>query len=404
MKRENSITDRSNRWNLPHPTSADREKKVGVLREYVQYFTGNRRLLLVPLCICTLSLFGLLTLSSASLSFVHSNYLLRQCLWFAFALPAAAIGLLIPLQWLRKRSRKIAIVAAALLVLVLIPGIGLSVNGSRRWIPLGPIHFQVSEFAKVAFVLLLADYLSRHQENIGNWKEGFLRPTLIVAFFTAMLLLEPDYGTALLFLSVGMALLFLSGTSLRLLFACIICAIFLFALFIALNPVRLGRVLSFWNIESTKLTGSYQLWQGLIGFNSGGLFGLGLGNGRQQRFYLPEAHTDFIFPVLAEELGYLFALFIIALYVVTFALAWFEIYRIHSPFFFLFANGIMLFICVQTLINLSVVMGIFPTKGMALPLISYGGSNLVFVFALFGLLLNCMRSAYFEKPNVENCL
>jgi cell division protein FtsW len=215
--------------------------------------------------------------------------------------------------------------------------------------------------------------------------------------------MEPDYGATFLFLLAGLGLLFLGGVSIRLLLCCGLSACLLFAIFIAHNPHRLGRILSFFDVESTKLTGSYQLWQGLIGFQSGGLRGLGLGNGRQQLFYLPEAHTDFIFPVFAEEWGYLFALLALLLYFVIFALSWLETYRIHSPFPFLLANGITILITAQIAINLAVVMGLFPTKGMALPFVSYGGSNLVLIFALFGLLFNCFRTAYFEKPSVQNC-
>ncbi|MDR3316978.1 MAG: putative lipid II flippase FtsW [Puniceicoccales bacterium] len=371
--------------------------------EYVRYFVANRHLLLIPLCVCLLSILGLLTLSSASLSFVGSNYLLKQCLWFAISLPACVVALFFPLNFLRRWAGAIAILGIILLAAVLIPGIGLSINGSRRWISLGLFNFQVSEFAKLALILSMADNLSRKEETVGRWWYGFLRPAIPLAIYAGLLLLEPDYGSTFLFLSVGFGLLFIAGIPLRLFLSCGALAGLLFAIFIALNPIRLGRILSFFDVESTKLTGSYQLWQGLVGFNSGGLFGLGLGNGRQQLFYLPEAHTDFIFPVLAEELGYSFALLVLLAYAVIFAVAWRESYRIHNPFFFLFANGIGMFLGIQAIVNLSVVMGLFPTKGMALPLVSYGGSNLIFVFILLGLLLNCLRSAYFEKPSVENC-
>jgi cell division protein FtsW len=200
-----------------------------------------------------------------------------------------------------------------------------------------------------------------------------------------------------------MGMLFLNGVPLRPLAICAAAAGLLFALFIAHNPVRLGRIFSFLHIESTKSTGSYQLWQGLIGFHAGGWFGVGLGNGRQQLFYLPEAHTDFIFPILAEEWGYLFCLAALAAYLIIFLLSWWETYRIHSPFLFLLAMGITLTFTAQTLINLFVIVGLLPTKGMALPLLSYGGSNLVLTYAFLGLLLNCFRTAYFEAASAEDC-
>jgi cell division protein FtsW len=166
---------------------------------------------------------------------------------------------------------------------------------------------------------------------------------------------------------------------------------------VLLNPVRMARILSFMNVESTKLTGSYQLWQGLIGFNSGGISGLGLGNGRQQLFYLPEAHTDFIFSIFAEELGYIFSLLAIAAYAALFIIAWIEIYHIHCQFSFLFANGLILFLTIQTIVNLGVVMGLLPTKGIALPFMSYGGSHLIFGYFAVGLLLNILKTSYCEE-------
>jgi cell division protein FtsW len=378
-------------------------KFLAILGEYGRHWGANRHLFLLPLCIGFLTVLGLLTLSSASLSFVGANYLFRQCLWLAIALPVCGFCLLLPVEFLHRRSSLIFIAAIFLLCIVLIPGIGRSVNGSRRWLDLGFFHFQVSEFAKFALILHLSDHLTRHSEQPPNFFRDFLLPLAFIGILAGLLLLEPDYGATFLFLLVGFTLLFLNGLSIHRLLACGAVAGVLFAAFIAMNPVRLGRILSFLDIESTKLTGSYQLWQGLIGFHSGGLHGLGLGNGRQQLFYLPEAHTDFIFPVFAEEWGYVYALLVVLAYLIIFSVAWAEIYRIHNRFLFLFCNGLLLFLTTQTLINLAVVMGLFPTKGMALPLISYGGSNLIFVFASLGLLFNCFRTAYFEKPSVENC-
>jgi cell division protein FtsW len=196
---------------------------------------------------------------------------------------------------------------------------------------------------------------------------------------------------------VGLGLLFLNGVSLRPLLLCAAVAFLLLAIFIALNPVRLSRILSFLDVEATKQEGSYQLWQGMVGLQSGGWRGLGLGNGRQQLFYLPEAHTDFIFPVLAEELGFGVALAVLVAFFAVFSLLWMEIYRIPSPFLFLLAMGMLLFLTLQAVINLGVVSGLLPTKGMALPLISYGGSNLALVYAFLGLLLNCLRTAAFGE-------
>ncbi|MDR2664110.1 MAG: FtsW/RodA/SpoVE family cell cycle protein [Puniceicoccales bacterium] len=377
---------------------------IKFLGDYYRYFAANGRLLAVPVCVVFLTVLGLLTLSSASLSFVGPNYLLRQCVWLALAIPCCCVALLLPLDLLRHHSGTIVAFALLLSVAVLVPPIGHAVKGSRRWIDLGFFHFQVSELAKLALTLRLAERLSARAGLPWDLRENFLRPIALLGAFAVLLLLEPDYGSTFLFLAVGFALLFLSGTPLRLLLSCCAGAVLLLALFVSRNPVRLGRILSFLDVESTKLTGSYQLWQGLIGFQSGGLRGLGLGNGRQQLSYLPEAHTDFIFPIVAEELGYPFALLALLAYVVLFAVIWLEIYRIQDPFLFLFSSGILLFLAAQTVINLAVVMGLFPTKGMALPLLSYGGSNLLLFFTSIGLLFNCFRTAQSQKPKLEELL
>jgi cell division protein FtsW len=365
--------------------------------EYRAYFHANRLALLPPLCVGFLNVAGLLTLSSASLSFVGANYLLRQCLWLFLALPSCLIALLLPLDRLPRRGRHCYALALLLLALVLVPGIGLSINGSRRWFELGFCHLQASEFAKIALIIFLAADLSRQRP--GDYWTGFFRPCLHLLLFSALLLAEPDYGSTLLFLAVGMGLLFLNGAPLRLLLGSALCAAALFALFVALNPIRLGRILAFLDIESTRQSGSYQLWQSLVGFNSGGWHGLGLGNGRQQFFYLPEAHTDFIFPVLAEEWGFPFSALVLLAYFSIFAIAWWEIYRIRTPFLFLLSSGALLLLLFQEIINLAVVMGLFPTKGMPLPWISYGGSNLISIYFLLGLLLNCFRTAFFEDSS-----
>jgi cell division protein FtsW len=277
---------------------------------------------------------------------------------------------------------------------VLIPGIGLRINGSRRWIRAGIGNLQISEYAKIAFCLYFPRVLIPSANRA--FFPSLLIPLAHIGIFAALLLMEPDYGTTALFLLTGMTLLFLNGFSVRTLLACGILVFGLFALMVALNPVRLGRLLAFMDIEATRATGSYQLWQGLVGFQSGGSLGVGLGNGRQQLFYLPEAHTDFIFPILAEELGYVFALLVIAAYVLLFIVLWAETFRMQTPDLFLTANGLSLFLIIQIAINLCVVMGLLPTKGIALPFISYGGSNLIFSYGAIGLLLNLFRTSYWE--------
>jgi cell division protein FtsW len=361
---------------------------------YAGYFCANGWVALVPLCVIFLNTIGLLVLSSASLSFVHHNYLLKQVAWLVLALLGCSCAMHLPITWLRKNARLMYAAAIPLLVAVLIPGVGLRINGSRRWIHAGLGNLQVSEYAKIAFCLYFPRVLIRSAKR--TFFPSLLIPLAHMGIFAALLLMEPDYGTTALFLLTGMVLLFLNGFSAKTLFTCGILILALFALMVALNPVRLGRLLAFMDVAATKTTGSYQLWQGLVGFQSGGLLGAGLGNGRQQLFFLPEAHTDFIFPILAEELGYIFALLVIGTYVLLFVILWMEAFRMQTPDLFLAANGLSLFLLVQTAINLCVVMGLLPTKGIALPFISYGGSNLIFSYGAIGLLLNLFRTSYWE--------
>ncbi|MDR2340997.1 MAG: FtsW/RodA/SpoVE family cell cycle protein [Puniceicoccales bacterium] len=358
------------------------------------YFGASRLIALVPICVIFLNTVGLLVLSSASLSFVCHNYLLKQIIWLALALCGCACMLIVPIDWLKKNAAVLYVIAVVLMMAVLIPGIGPRINGARRWIRAGIGNIQISEFAKIAFCLYFPRVLTKSAKLA--FFPSLLIPFFHIGIFAVLLLMEPDYGTTALFLMAGMIMLFLNGFSAKTLCFCGILAFGLFALMIALNPVRLGRLLAFMNIEATKATGSYQLWQGLVGLQSGGSLGMGLGNGRQQLFYLPEAHTDFIFSILAEELGYIFALLVIGAYVLLFVILWAETFRIQTADTFLMANGLSLFLVIQSAINLCVVMGLLPTKGIALPFISYGGSNLVFSYGAIGLLLNLLRTSYWE--------
>jgi cell division protein FtsW len=367
-----------------------------IIRDYHRYFFVHRWILLIPLCVIFLNVLGMIILSSASLSFLKYNYLSRQVTWLVIALGCCLFAACLPVQFLQKNAAPLHKISLLLLGIVLIPYVGISVNGSRRWLQLGISHLQVSEFAKVTFSIYFAHLLA---ETRGDFRNicGLFFYLFQVGIFAFLLLMEPDYGATALFFFVGMALLFLNGYDAKILSTCVALALLIFAVAVTLNPVRMARILSFMNIEATKLGGSYQLWQGLVGFNSGGIFGVGLGNGRQQLYYLPEAHTDFIFPILAEELGYLFSLIAIVAYGIIFLVAWIEIYHVHSPFRFLLANGIILFLVVQAIVNLCVVMGMLPTKGIALPFMSYGGSHLIFSYFSIGLLLNIFKTSYVEE-------
>jgi cell division protein FtsW len=279
-----------------------------------------------------------------------------------------------------------------LLLLVLVPGLGISVKGSRRWLGHGALRLQVSEFAKLAMVFCLAHYLALNQTRLAEFRRGFLYPIALVGAFAGLIVLEPDFGTAALTLTIGFVLLFLAGARWRYILPAVGAAALGLAVLVAHNPNRLRRFTAFLDVEGNKQGGTYQLYQSLAAFAAGGTNGAGLGQGRQQFNFLPEAHTDFIFAVVGEELGLWFTLGVVAIFVILFAAGMAHIRRAPNLFHFLLASGCVLLICLQAIINIGVVTGVFPTKGMSLPFLSAGLSNLLLMGLLLGVILNTQRT------------
>lgn len=348
-------------------------------------------LLLAVLALCGI---GLVVLSSAGQSASSDIHFIlrRQVIWFVPAVVAGVLAAMVDLEYLRKYVWIGAGVAVALLLLVLVPGIGVSVNGARRWLELGLGRLQVSDPAKIALIFVLAHYYANRQRLVTDFWQGFIIPCVIIGICSGLIILQPDFGTAALCGAVGFALMFLAGV--RLLYLLPVCGLGLaaFSLLVYLDPVRMRRITSFWDVEGNKSDSAYQLWQGMLAFGAGGVNGVGLGNGRQQLSFLPEAHTDFIFPIIGEELGLLATGGIVLIFALIFGLGIYGLRRAPNLFQFLLAMGALLFLSLQALINMLVVTGLAPTKGMSLPFISYGGSNLVTMFVLIGILFNCLRT------------
>ncbi|MDR2603239.1 MAG: putative lipid II flippase FtsW [Puniceicoccales bacterium] len=360
------------------------------LEAYYDYFSQRKAGWFILLCVGLLIGLGLIVLSSASLSFIKSeNHFHKQLLWCVLGVLFFFIGCFVDLKFLKKHCSWILILFVVALVIVLIPGIGKMVNGSRRWIAMGGFNIQVSEFAKVSIILWLAQYLNKSESNRSSFRIGFLIPLLVVASICGLIFLEPDYGTAMLIGAVTITLLFLAGARLLYIWFAMAGGLLAISILIYLNPTRMGRIVAFLDVENNKLSGAYQLWQGMLGFASGGLYGRGLGQGRQQLVYLPEAHTDFIFSIFSEELGSLTAISVLAIYLTLFLTIAHSAKKLHSNFARFLSYGIALTIIYQVIINVGVVTGLLPTKGMGLPFISYGGSNLVLLSFMIGLLLNC---------------
>jgi cell division protein FtsW len=349
---------------------------------------------LIVVCAVALTILGLTILFSASVSFKQGPYyyLDKQLMGVGLAVAGCWLVSRLDLDHLRHYTWFIGAGALVLLMFVLVPHVGIAVKGSKRWLGFGPVRLQVSELAKFALVFCLAHYLALNQTRIGEFKRGFVYPLGIIGAFAGLILLEPDFGTAALSVAVGLTLLFLAGARWRYVLPTLAGVALLFAVAVIHNPNRLRRFLAFLDVEGNKQGGTYQLYQALAAYASGGTTGVGLGQGRQQLNFLPEAHTDFIFAVVGEELGLIFTLGVVVVFAVIFWAGVRHLRRAPNLFQYLLVAGALLLICLQAIINLGVVTGVFPTKGMSLPFISAGISNLLLMGLLVGIFVNTHRT------------
>lgn len=344
----------------------------------------------------TLLLGGFVILASASIS-VSDNatndpffYVERQLIAALIGAVAGLTCLFIPLEVWRLLGPLLLLAGLTLLLLVLIPGIGYEVNGSRRWIRLGILNLQVSEPARLCFIVYLAGYLVRHSKSVRERFTGFLIPMLLLSFGCAALLAEPDFGAAVVLCATALAMMFVAGARIRDFLSFFTVATFGLALLAIASPYRMERLTAFLDPWADPFNSGFQLTQSLIAIGRGEWFGVGLGNGVQKLFYLPEAHTDFVFAVFAEEFGLLGSLALIGLFL---ALLWrilmlarraFDAERFFEAYL---AVGIGTWLGLQAFINIGVNMGLLPTKGLTLPLISYGRSSLIIAMVSIALLL-----------------
>ncbi len=349
--------------------------------------------------VIALTAIGLLTIMSAGANRPDPYVFVRkQALWTCIAFAVGLFASFINLKLIKKLSIPLAVATVLLLLLVLIPQIGREVNGSRRWIEIGSIAVQPSDLAKFSLIILLSAYLHENQRRLASFSRGLLMPLFIIGMFCIPIILEPDYGTTALCASIGFILIFLAGVKLRYILFPVLLGAAGFCIMVYHNPVRLQRIMSFLDVEGTKADGSYQLNQALLAFGSGGIKGVGIARGRQQLSFLPEAHTDFIFAIAGEELGMFCTMGIVALFAIIFISAILNLRKAPNLFEFSLCAGAAMMIIMQALFNMCVVTGLLPTKGISLPFISYGGSNLVAMFAFTGLLINCART--WNRPTI----
>ena len=346
--------------------------------------------------VAALLLVGLIMVTSASMSIAARDmgdpfyFLERQFIFTLAGVLFAWLVTRIPTEILDKYGLGLLLLGLLLLTLVLIPGLGARVNGARRWLRIGIVNFQVSELAKVLVLTWLCSYCVRKRAELEATLPGLMKPFALLSVTAVLLLIEPDFGAASVLFATGFAVLFIAGARLRYVALLVSTAVLAFALLALTSPYRLKRLLIFLHPFDDPFNGGFQLTQSLIAIGRGSWFGVGLGSSVQKLFYLPEAHTDFVFAVLAEELGLVGVIGVIALFV---ALVWraFHISRAAAKaglrFQAYLAAAFGIWLGLQAIVNIGVNMGVLPTKGLTLPLLSYGRSSLMVSLAWLGVLL-----------------
>jgi len=347
----------------------------------------------------TLLLFGMVMVYSASIATAEGSqftghqstyFLVRHGVFITIGLIVGTLVFQVPLQIWQQSAPWLFIAGFVLLLAVLIPHVGISVNGAQRWLPLGPVRLQPSELMKLFAVLYAADYTSRKLADMDSFRRGFAPLAVVMLLVGGLLLREPDFGAFVVIVCIAMGILFLGGINARLFSALVVVLLAGFIILIWTSPYRRERIFGFMDPWQDAFGKGYQLSHALIAFGRGEWFGVGLGASVEKLFYLPEAHTDFLLAVIAEELGFVGVLGVIALFALVVQRAFvigrqaLQLDRVYAG---LVAQGIGVWIGVQAFINMGVNMGLLPTKGLTLPLMSFGGSGIVANCVALGILL-----------------
>ena len=397
-------TTAKTRLQAKRKTSISKKNAVSIKQTDEQKWLLDPWRLILAISIIVL---GITMVGSASISIAERNngepfyYLYRQLIAAGLGIGLGTIVLFTPMKFWQNVGPIFLLIGILLLIAVLIPGIGREVNGSSRWISMGIFNLQVSELVKLAMVIYLAGYLVRHTENVRKTVKGFIMPMFVLAGVSVLLLMEPDLGAAVVISATAMGMLFLGGVRLwQFLILILIMAVGVYFLII-LEPYRLARLQSFMDPWADPFNTGFQLTQSLIAFGRGELTGVGLGNSIQKLFYLPEGHTDFLFAVLAEELGGIGAISVIALFSALVSRI-FVLARkadiANQTFSAYMMFGLAIWIGLQAFVNIAVNMGALPTKGLTLPLMSYGGSSMMIMCIVIALILRAEHETRFKDP------
>lgn len=353
-------------------------------------------------CVTALLSLGMVMLYSSSMTQVGAHYLLMQLIWCSLGLVLFMVAASMDYRWLKKLAWPLLVLAIVLLAAVMIPHIGRKVNGARRWFSLGPANLQPSEMAKLALIVAVAWYGEYFQRKMPTFKRGILTPGLFIAPVLGLIFIEPDRGSTILLATVCVIMLLLAGVQFRFIIPPVLVGAAGLAWSLWHDPVRRERILAFLHPEKYKNTPvGYQSWQAMIALGSGGWTGLGLGNGRQKLGFVPEHHTDFILSIIGEELGLVATLLVVLTFVVFVICGLCIASKARDTFGFLLASGLTLLIGLQAAINIGVVTSALPNKGLPLPFISYGGSNLLAMLSCVGLLISVARHGQIEDSADE---
>jgi len=315
-------------------------------------------------------------------------FLKKQLLFVFFGLGAMILMTRIPYEELKKFAYPGVIISLILLTLVLIPKIGVRVGGASRWLKVGFFAFQVTELVKIFIVLFLAHFLTRKAMYTKELMRGVIIPLGVTMLLVGLIVIEPDFGTAVIITMILMLMLYLSGSRIRYLAGLIAMLIPVGVGLLFFKSYRVERLMTFLDPWRDPQNSGFQIIQSLISFGSGGAFGVGVGDGRQKLFYLPEPHTDFILSIIAEESGFIGVAIIISLFAVFVIRGFFISFKAPDKFSMLLAAGLTMIIALEAFINIAGVMGLIPLKGLALPFLSYGGTSLIMSLTIVGILLN----------------
>ena len=353
---------------------------------------------ILAFCVAGLLALGMVMLYSAGMATGGARYLMMQLVWGGLGLAVCFAATSIDYRILRRFAMPLFIGTLVLLVLVLIPGIGIKLNGARRWFDLGPMNFQPSELAKITLLIAIAAWGDEHVKKMRKFRHGLLLPGAFIGLTLGLVFLGPDFGTTILLAAVCCILLFVAGTHWKYLILPMGAGAAAITVAIMNDPVRMKRITAFLHPEQHREDTGFQAYQAMLALGSGGSTGLGLGNGRQKLGFVPEHHTDFIFSVIGEELGVVASLLVVLAFAAIVICGLYIAWHSRDRFGMILGTGITFLIGLQAFINIGVVTSALPNKGLPLPFISYGGSSLVMMLGSVGVLLSIANRAGESPP------